>query len=133
MGWIGELRDLISWIGSQKKKEQKIAQRKVSSLTAKKAYDDFKSYPNKHKYREYKIKWHCLFTKLESSLTFTQIHLRCNGVNILSKVSLNDYPELKNAKEGKKYVITGIIDKTEKSGIYLSTLIELEEDTFFVL
>ncbi|SFG03810.1 hypothetical protein SAMN04488033_12241 [Salegentibacter agarivorans] len=133
MGWIGELRDLISWIGSRKKKEQKIANRKVSSISAPKVYNDFQLYPNKHKYRDYKVKWHCDFMKLDSSLVFNQVHLNSSGVNIHSKVSLDNYPELKNEKEGKKYIITGIIEKTEKDGIYLSKLIELKEDTFFII
>ena len=132
MGWIGELRDLISWVGNGKKKERQIRKRKVSSLTAQKAYNDFKSYPNKHKYRNYKVKWYCEFVKLENSFTYTQIHLKSSGVNIRSKVSLSDYPELINEKKGEKYIITGIIEKTENNGIYLGKLMELEEDTFFV-
>jgi hypothetical protein len=129
---------LFSWFSdmfkeNRKRKEQQIAKRKVSSLKPQEVYTDFKSHPNQHKYRGYKVKWYCEFGKLETSLIYTQIHLKCNEVNVLSKISLNEYPELKNAKEGKKYVITGIIDRTEKSGIYLSTLIKLEKDTFFVI
>lgn len=78
------------------------------------------------------MKWYCEFVKLENFLTYTQIHLKSSGVNIHSKVSLSDYPELINEKKGEKYIITGIIEKTENNGIYLGKLMELEEDTFFV-
>lgn len=128
---------LISWIvdsfkDSRKKKERRIRKRKVSSLSAQKIFNDFKNQPKKHKYKGYKVYWHCEFVKLETSSIINQIYLKCDGINIRTKVSLNDYPELRNENKGEKYNITGIIEKIEKDGIYLNKLIKLEKDTFFV-
>src|SRR5699024_5939096 len=135
---VGKCIDLgrILWkcLKAQRKdKEQEIKNRKVNSISIVDVRDDYKQNGNKAKYRGYKIRWHVEFFKLESSLIYSQMYLKSNKIIVYTKVTVENYPELKNEKKGEKYIITGIVDKMEKDTVYLEKLIELKKETFFVI
>ena len=115
-----------------KYEKQKLIDKSIHSVSPEQIINELKSNGNKVKYEGYKVKWHVVFDKFETSIFGGgELFLKIGDVILRTKATLNEYPQLKNEEKDKKYIITGLILKVEKKIIYLK-LIELEIDNFFV-
>lgn len=89
----------------------------------------------KSSYKGVKVKWHVSFYAIAETYQMGRVvkvmslYERLLYVNF--KTDLKKFPIIKSAKEGDKYIVTGLVDKVKGEKVYLK-LIDIEKNKFFV-
>ncbi|MBW8241477.1 hypothetical protein K1F50_01605 [Muricauda oceani] len=126
----------------QDRKEKKLKEMPVEDVSFDKILEEYNNVTPlqkkkfKSSYKGVKVKWHVSFYAIAETYQMGRVvkvmsfYERFLFVNF--KTDLKKFPIIKSAKEGDKYIVTGLVDKVKGEKVYLK-LIEIEKNKFFVI